>query len=158
MSVPAAAAELTVQVTLPAFTAANAYRPYLAAWVEQATDNTPVNTLVVWYDVKLRDGLGKSWLRQLRTWWRGGGERLALPVDGVSGATRPAGVHTLHFAGTGPALSALPAGRYLLAVEVARERGDRELLRVPFEWGGAPNSAQAEGTKELGRVSVNVGN
>ncbi|MGA0572884.1 DUF2271 domain-containing protein [Variovorax sp. VNK109] len=156
-SVPAVAAGLTVQVTLPGFTTANAYRPYLAAWVEQAADNTPVGTLAVWYDVKLRDGLGKSWLRQLRTWWRGPGAQLALPMDGVSGATRPAGVHTLHFAGTAPAIAALPAGRYLLAVEVVRERGDRELLRVPFEWGGETNAAQAEGSKELGKVLVTVG-
>jgi hypothetical protein len=90
-SVPAVAAGLTVQVTLPGFTTANAYRPYLAAWVEQAADNTPVGTLAVWYDVKLRDGLGKSW------------------------------------------------------------------LRVPFEWGGEPNAAQAEGSKELGKVLVTVG-
>ena len=105
---------------------------------------------------RLRDNQGRGWLRNLRTWWRIGGEQLALPVDGVSGATRPAGTHALHFAGAKGALAQMPAGRYQLAVEVAREQGERELLRVPFEWGGAPNSAQAEGSKELGQVKVDV--
>ena len=153
---PGVAAELTVQVTLPTVSTASYYRPYLAAWVEKGDDKAAVGTLAVWYDMKLRDNLGKGWLRNLRTWWRGDGARLALPVDGVSGATRPAGTHTLHFAGTGPVLAGLPAGRYQLAVEVAREQGDRELVRVPFDWGGSPNAAQVDGSKELSRVSVSV--
>lgn len=155
-SAPVAAAELTVQVTLPTVSTASYYRPYLVAWVEKGDDKAPVGTLAVWYDQKLRDNLGKGWLRNLRTWWRGPGAQMALPVDGVSGATRPAGTHTLHFAGAGPVLAGLPVGRYLLAVEVAREQGDRELLRVPFDWGGSPNAGHAEGSKELGRVSVSV--
>ena len=154
---PAAAASLTLQVTLPEVSAVSYYRPYLAAWVEKADDSKAVlGTLAVWYDTRLRDNQGRGWLRNLRTWWRIGGEQLALPVDGVSGATRPAGTHALHFTGAKGALAQMPAGRYQLAVEVAREQGERELVRVPFEWGGAPNSAQAEGSKELGQVKVDV--
>lgn len=154
---PAAAASLTLQLTLPEVAAASYYRPYLAAWVEKADDSkTAVDTLAVWYDTRLRDNQGRGWLRNLRTWWRAGGEQLALPVDGVTGATRPVGTHSLHFAGATGALARLPAGRYQLAVEVAREQGGRELLRVPFEWGGVANAAQARGEKELGQVTVNV--
>lgn len=154
---PAAAASLTLQLTLPEVTAASYYRPYLAAWIEKADDSKAVmGTLAVWYDTRLRDNQGRGWLRNLRTWWRAGGEQLALPVDGVTGATRPVGTHALHFAGATGALAGLPAGRYQLAVEVAREQGGRELVRVPFEWGGAANAAQAQGEKELGPVSVNV--
>ena len=154
---PAAAASLTLQLTLPEVAAASYYRPYLAAWVEKADDSkTAVGTLAVWYDTRLRDNQGRGWLRNLRTWWRAGGEQLALPVDGVTGATRPVGTHSLHFADATGALARLPAGRYQLAVEVARERGGRKLLRVPFEWGGAANAAQAQGEKELGQVTVNV--
>ena len=124
---------------------------------EKADDSKAVmGTLAVWYDTRLRDNQGRGWLRNLRTWWRAGGEQLALPVDGVTGATRPVGTHALHFAGATGALAGLPAGRYQLAVEVAREQGGRELLRVPFEWGGAANAAQAKGEKELGQVTVNV--
>lgn len=153
---PAAAASLTLQVTLPDLHATSYYRPYLAAWVERPEDKAAMGTLALWYDTRLRDGLGKSWLRQLRTWWRTGGEQLALPVDGVSGATRPAGTHTLQFADAKGALAQLPPGRYQMAIEVAREQGERELLRVPFEWRGAANTAHAEGSKELGRVTVTV--
>ncbi|WP_225783090.1 DUF2271 domain-containing protein [Xenophilus sp. Marseille-Q4582] len=155
-SSPAAAASLTVQLTLPSIDTATYYRPYLAAWVEKADDRATVGPLAVWYDTKLRDNLGQSWLRQLRTWWRSSGEKLALPADGISGATRPAGTHTLQFSDAKGVLAGLPAGRYQLAVEVAREQGERELLRVPFDWGGSANDARAQGRKELGPVSVRV--
>lgn len=150
------AASLTLQLTLPNIDTATYYRPYLAAWVEKAEDKAAVGPLAVWYDVKLRDGLGKSWLRQLRTWWRSSGEQLSLPADGISGATRPAGTHTVQFNDSHGTLAGLPAGRYQLAVEVAREKGERELLRLPFDWGGTANEAKAQGQKELGAVAVSV--
>lgn len=153
---PAAAGSLTLQVTLPEVAVAAYYRPYLAAWVEKADDKAMMGTLAVWYDTRLRDNQGRGWLRNLRTWWHAGGEEIALPVDGVSGATRPVGTHALNFPGVSGALANLPAGRYQVAVEVAREQGGRELVRVPFEWGGAANAAQAEGAKELGPVRVKV--
>ncbi|PZP99243.1 MAG: DUF2271 domain-containing protein [Variovorax paradoxus] len=154
---PAAAASLTLQLTLPAIDTAAYYRPYLAAWVEKAgEDKAVVGTLAVWYDTRLRDDSGRGWLRHLRSWWRVTGEQLALPADGVSGATRPAGTHTLQFRDTGGALAGLPAGNYQLAIEVAREKGGRELLRLPFAWGGGVQSADARGNKELGAVHLSV--
>ena len=53
-------------------------------------------------------------------------------------------------------MNALPAGQYVVVVEAAREQGGRELVRVPFTWGGAANTASASGTSELGAVSVSV--
>lgn len=154
---PAAAASLTLQLTLPAIDTAAYYRPYLAAWIEKAgEDKAVVGTLAVWYDTRLRDNGGRGWLRNLRSWWRMTGEQLALPADGVSGATRPAGTHTLQFSDTSGALAGLPAGHYLLAIEVAREKGGRELLRLPFAWGGGAQSADASGNKELGPVHLAV--
>lgn len=154
---PAAAASLTLQLTLPAIDTAAYYRPYLAAWVEKAgEDKAVVGTLAVWYDTRLRDNGGRGWLRNLRNWWRVTGEQLALPADGVSGATRPAGTHTLQFSDTSGALAGLPAGHYQLAIEVAREKGGRELLRLPFAWGGGAQSADASGNKELGPVHLAV--
>jgi hypothetical protein len=154
---PAASASLTLQLTLPAIDTAAYYRPYLAAWVEKAgEDKAVVGTLAVWYDTRLRDDGGRGWLRHLRSWWRVTGEQLALPADGVSGATRPAGTHTLQFRDTGGALAGLPAGNYQLAIEVAREKGGRELLRLPFAWGGGVQSADARGNKELGAVHLSV--
>lgn len=154
---PAAAASLTLQLTLPSIDTASYYRPYLAAWVEQAGDDkAQLGTLAVWYDTRLRDNGGKGWLRNLRTWWRNSGEQMTLPADGISGATRTAGTHTLQFNDAHGTLAKLPAGRYQLAIEVAREQGGRELLRVPFAWRGAAGTASAQGSKELGQVSVST--
>lgn len=153
---PAAAATLALQLKLPAKNSVAYYRPYVAVWVEKAGTPGMVGPLAVWYDTRLRDDLGKNWLRQLRTWWRSGGEQLQLPADGISGPTRPAGTHTLKFGPAAGLLARLAPGHYQLAVEVAREMGERELLRVPFEWGGPANDAQAQGHKELQQISVAI--
>ncbi len=155
---PAAAATLTLKVTLPEIDSATYYHPYLAAWIERADDRQAAGTLAVWYDTKLRDGLGKGWLRELRTWWRTAGKNTTLPSDGVSGATRGPGVQTLSFGADHPVLSSLPAGEYNVVVEVAREQGGRELLRAPFVWGGASITATSAGKTELTSIAVTPGN
>ena len=43
-------------------------------------------------------------------------------------------------------------------VEAAREVGGRELLRLPFTWPAKPGvAAKAQGSSELGAVSVSFG-
>ncbi len=54
---PALAADLSVKVDIPRLTVAEYHRPYVAMWVERA-DQSPVQTLAVWYDGKLKDGEG----------------------------------------------------------------------------------------------------
>lgn len=158
----ASAATLTVDLSLPESPSGLGYdRPYLAVWVEHAQDQTVVGTLAVWYDLRLRNNLGKTWLPQLRTWWRKMGENLSLPADGLSGATRPAGRHVLRYDADHAALAQLPQGDYALVVEVARERGGRELVRAPFHWPGRSGTAmvemsQAKGAVELGGVQVRI--
>lgn len=158
---PASASALTVELTLQgAQSGATYYRPYLAVWIESAQDPSVAATLAVWYDQRLRNGLGKMWLRNLRTWWRKAGETMELPADGVSGATRVAGKHVLRYESTQAALAKLPAGEYTLAVEVAREQGGRELVRAPFHWHGASARdslpTQTQGSVELGDLVVRV--
>lgn len=41
-------------------------------------------------------------------------------------------------------------------VVAVREQGERKLVRVPFEWGRAANTARVQGSKELGQVTVDV--
>jgi len=80
-----------------------------------------------------------------------------MPVDGVSGATRAPGEHTLTYGGAQSPLDKLPAGEYHVVVEAAREGGGRETVRVPFVWGGKPQAAApVKGKEELGTVSVQV--
>ncbi len=158
----ASAATLTVELSLPESPSGLGYdRPYLAVWVERAQDQTAAGTLAVWYDLRLRNNLGKTWLPQLRSWWRKAGENLILPADGVSGATRPAGRHVLRYEADHAVLAQLPQGDYALVVEVARERGGRELVRAPFHWTGratatVAQTSHAQGAAELGDVLVRI--
>ena len=150
---PAMAADLTVSVEIPRLNTASYHRPYVAVWIEQP-DQTAVRTLAVWYQqTRNNEGDGKDWLKDLRTWGRKGGRAMSLPADGVSGATRAPGRHTV----TVPAarLRNLQPGQYNIVVEAARELGGREVVRVPFRWGAA-NTGTGTGSTELGAVRVAV--
>lgn len=154
VAVPAAAADLNITVELPRVAVASYHRPYVAVWIERP-DQTAVRTVALWYQSApgRSEGQGKDWLKDLRTWWRKGGRAMSVPIDGVSGATRAPGRHSVRV----PAarLGDLPAGQYNIVVEAARELGGREAVRVPFRWGAA-NTAQGRGATELGAISVAV--
>lgn len=149
------AGDLRVDIEIPRVQAAEYHMPYVAVWLENP-DQSAVATLQVWYDVAKRNSEGQTWLPEMRTWWRKTGRSLTLPADGVSGATRAPGHHTLTFRADNAALRNLPAGQYTIAIEAAREAGQREVVRVPFQWGGGATTATAQGTIELGAVNVAV--
>ena len=152
----AMAADLSVKLDIPQLNVAEYHRPYLAVWLERP-DQSVAGNLAVLYDVKKKDNGGAKWLKDMRQWWRKSGRDLQLPMDGVSGATRAPGEHTLTFSGTKSPLDKLPAGEYQLVVEAAREAGGRELVRIPFQWPAkSAQSIPAKGKEELGAVSVQL--
>ncbi len=156
VAAPALAADLTVTLEVPTIRTAAYHRPYVAVWIERP-DQTAVRTIALWYEagrMARGDGDGEQYLKDLRTWWRKGGRALTLPIDGITSPTRAPGRQTV----TVPAarLASLPAGTYNVVVEAAREQGGREIVRVPFTWGGAANNASASGSSELGGVRVAV--
>lgn len=153
----ASASELAVSVEIPRLNVAEYHRPYVAVWVEDGERKVVAN-LAVWYQQKdTKEGAGTKWLADLRQWWRRSGREQTLPIDGVSGATRPAGQHQLTFHGGQPPLGDLAPGKYQLVVEAAREVGGRELLSLPFEWPAATAvSSQVRGEHELGLVTLDV--
>lgn len=156
LGAPAFAAGLGVGVEIPRLDVAEYHRPYVAMWVERA-DNTVASTLAVWYDVKLKNDEGTKWLKDLRQWWRRTGRDLAMPVDGVTSPTRPAGKHQLAFNEGTKQLAALPAGSYKLVVEASREVGGRELVTIPFTWPAAKaQQLSAKGSSELGEVTLDL--
>ena len=141
---PAAAG--TVTVTIPRLDVAEYHRPYVAIWLEPVGGGA-ARTLGVWYDVKKGvNEPGTKWLADLRAWWRKGGRSMAMPADGISGATRAPGQYRI------PLPADLKPGQYVLNVEAARETGGRELVSVPLS---VPNpTARAAGKTELGAVAV----
>ena len=153
LALPAYSAEIDVNVQIPQLNVAEYHRPYVAIWVEGA-DQKALANLAVWYQQKsTAEGHGTKWLPDLRQWWRRSGRTLKVPVDGVTGPTRPVGTHALRFDAKHPELAELPPGDYTLVVEAVREVGGRELVKVPLKWGGAAGG-KAQGTSELGLVTV----
>lgn len=152
----ASAGELTATIEIPRLDVAEYHRPYVAIWIETPQRGFAAN-LAVWYDVKMANDEGETWLKDIRQWWRKSGRELDLPIDGLSGPTRPVGVHELKIPAGHPALAGLAPGDYELVVEASREVGGRELVRVPFSWGkGTPTQATASGQSELGAITLRV--
>lgn len=155
-AVPVWAADLSLKVQIPRLDVAEYHRPYIAVWIEGADQSIAAN-LSVWYQTDPKKEDGTQWLKDLRQWWRRGGRALQMPVDGVTGATRPVGEHLLSFKGASKPLASLAPGKYTVVVEAAREVGGRELLRLPLEWPGTGKQhATAQGKTELGTVTLDV--
>ncbi|HET9474676.1 MAG TPA: DUF2271 domain-containing protein [Steroidobacteraceae bacterium] len=149
----AGAADLSLKVEIPNLPVAEYHRPYVAIWIE-APDQTIAANLAVWYQLR---GDHTKWLPDLRQWWRRGGRDLKVPVDGLTGATRPVGQHLLKFDAASAPLAKLAPGNYALVVEAVREVGGREAVRIPFEWPiKAAKRESVQGTKELGAVALTL--
>ncbi|MCA0298843.1 DUF2271 domain-containing protein [Pseudoxanthomonas mexicana] len=157
LATPAYAATLDINVEIPKLNVAEYHRPYVAVWIEGADQKVAAN-LSVWYQqTSNSEGHGTKWLPDLRQWWRKSGRSLKVPVDGVTGPTKPVGKHALSFSDK-QHLSRLAPGQYTLVVEAAREVGGRELLKIPFTWPAksVPQSGKAQGATELGAVTLTV--
>lgn len=155
-SAGALGAELNLKLEIPRLDVAEYHRPYVAVWVENQ-DQSAAAQLAVWYQTDRKKEDGTQWLKDVRQWWRRGGRELHMPVDGVTGATRPVGEHVLSFKSTDKQLAQLAPGKYNVVVEATREVGGRELLRLPFEWPGTQKQqATAKGKTELGAITLNV--
>ncbi|HPT27055.1 MAG TPA: DUF2271 domain-containing protein [Bryobacteraceae bacterium] len=151
------AAGIEVSVEIPRLNVAEYHRPYLAMWIEHPDQSFAAN-LAVWYDQQTsKSEKGTTWLKDLRQWWRKSGRDLTLPIDGISGATRPPGVHSIAFQGAKSPFAKLEPGPYQLVVEASREVGGREIVRIPFQWPAtAAHPVKVKGERELGTVQLSV--
>ena len=134
-AVPALSAELTLKVQLPRMDIAEYHRPYLAAWIEKASDQSYAGNVALWYDVKKRDNGGAKWLKEMRSWWRKSGHDTAV-VDGVTGATRTAGDHAINLFDA-KAVAALPPGQSVTTTS-SSVRPMRVVLRSVTPLAGCP--------------------
>lgn len=157
LGAPAVAAGLGASIEVPRLNTSEYHRPYVAAWIERP-DNSVAATVAVWYDVRRTnnpEGEGTKWLKDLRQWWRRTGRELQVPIDGVTGATKPAGMHTVGLPDA--AAAKLAPGAYKFVVEAAREAGGREVVSVPFQWPPTKADSQsANGSSELGEIKLEL--
>lgn len=151
------AADLQLTVEVPRLDVAEYHRPYVAVWIETA-EGQVVGDIAHWYQQPGKGSEdGTKWLKDLRQWWRRSGRSQQFPVDGVSGATKPAGRHRISVSDAKPPLAGLAAGDYRLMVEAVREVGGRELLSVDFSWPTTgPVHAQVQGEHELGLITLDI--
>ena len=150
VATPAVAQSVDLSITIPRLTIADYNRPYVAAWLE--APGKPAKTVAIWYDIDMKNDEGQKWLRDVRMWWRASGRSLKLPADGVSGATRAPGAHSVTLTAGRGGMAGVAPGQYTLVVEGSRENGGRELVRLPFAW--PPKPARAAGKTELGAVTL----
>ncbi|MDQ8208596.1 DUF2271 domain-containing protein [Coraliomargarita sp. SDUM461003] len=151
-----AALQLETTIEIPRLSVAEYHRPYVAVWIEDS-GRKAVENLSVLYDVKMSNEEGETWLKDLRQWWRKSGRSQDMPIDGVSGPTRPPGIHRIVYRQGESGFFNLPAGNYAFVVEASREVGGREMIRIPFEWDGQNlPELSAQGSRELGTVTFKL--
>lgn len=157
-SAPSAfAAGIAIEIEIPQIDVAEYHRPYVAAWIEDDARALKAHVFV-WYQQRAtKEGEGTKWLPDMRQWWRRGGRELKVPVDGVTGATKPPGRHNVHLDATSAPLAALAPGKYRLVVEAAREVGGREVLDIPFDWPPAmAETTRVSGQHEISAVALEL--
>ena len=141
-SAPTAA--LLVDYEIPAIDADRYRKPYLAVWIEHE-DGRAVRQLHVLGD-------RSRWLSELPRWWRHYGRNDPSGALGIARPTRAPGHYTLAWDGRDDRGRPMPAGRYVLRVEAAREHGGHEDIALPFPLGGAGSPLQHQGQSEIGRL------
>ncbi len=124
-------------------------RPYVAAWVEDA-DGFPVKTLALFL---MTDNPGPRWHRDLRRWYSS--EQMRALVDKnkligvISKPTRNPGEYKVEWDAQDDNGKPLNEGKYTLFIEAAREHGTYQLMKYPFEIGGAEFTKELQGNVEI---------
>jgi FAD:protein FMN transferase len=142
-----------VAITFDVTTPDGGRRPYVVVFVE-SLDGKPVRTVGIWIQKGRR-----SWIRQLRHWFRlerdrqvsGGAGDLA---DTLSSPTRRAGTYTMVWDGRSDTGEPVELGTYGLGIEAVRERGTYQLIRSEFTFDAKPFAEDLEGNLEIGGARV----
>lgn len=135
-----------IDYEIPAVDGAGYRQPYLALWIEHE-DGRAVRQLHVLGD-------RSRWLGELPRWWRHYGRNDPAGALGIARPTRAPGRYTIAWDGRDDRGNAMPAGRYVLRVEAAREHGGHENLALPFALGAPALDLHGQGDTEIGRIAV----
>jgi thiamine biosynthesis lipoprotein ApbE len=142
--------DLSIEVELAQPQQSRSRRPYVAVWIENE-DHFPVRTLALWYDKG-------RYLPELTEWYRDELNRKALVstdiTSTVASATRSPGKYTLKWDGKDDEGKLVPAGKYTVCIEAAREHGGTEMLRHAIETTPTPQEFAFPAGAELGPVSL----
>ena len=142
--------ELVVDLEIARPAGGRAKRPFVAVWIEDQ-DHFPVRTLALWYH-------GDRWLPDLTSWYRG--DQLRALAEGaqiagsVSSATRGPGKYTLRWDGRDNQGKPVPAGKYTVFVEAAREHGTHQLVSGDLACNGNAARLELASNVELSGILV----
>jgi thiamine biosynthesis lipoprotein ApbE len=141
--------ELTISVDLAVFNGF-AKRPYLAVWAEDA-NKKPVRTIALWYN---KD----RYLPEMRGWYRmaesAGGADAYTFAHSVASATRGGGKYTIQWDGKDNSGKLVPAGKYTIYIEAAREHGSYQLLHDEMDFSGSPAKTELKGGTEISGAAL----
>jgi thiamine biosynthesis lipoprotein len=124
-------------------------RPFVAIWV-QNTNKKTVRNLALWFNKP-------RWLPDLKEWYRtnyqditGSGKN----VESISSATRPPGKYTIKWDMKDDAGNLVPAGKYTVYIEAAREHGTYQLIRKEIDCRKKEQSVSLPGNAEISSASL----
>jgi FAD:protein FMN transferase len=142
-----------VAVTFELVTTSNGRRPYIAVFVE-TLDEKPVRTVGMY----LQRGR-RSWIRQLRRWFRMERDRQQAGGAGdiaetVSSPTRRPGTYSMIWDGRDDGGTPVEMGSYWVAVECVREGGSYQIMRQQFTFAAEPFATDLPGNPEIGGARV----
>jgi hypothetical protein len=142
--------ELSVNLELASIAGGRAKRPFVAIWIEDK-DGFPLRTIALWYH-------GDRWLPEMTGWSRA--EQIRRMAEGgsiaasVSSATRAPGKYTVKWDGTDAAGKLVPAGKYTVVIEVAREHGSHQVVRRELTFTDEAQHVDLGSNQELAALSV----
>lgn len=140
---------LLINVEIPKQAQGPALRPYVAVWIEDATEQ-PVRLIEIWVEKP-------DWIKDLRRFWRKTGRADQALVDARTGATKGPGKYQLRWDGIDDKGQSVAPGQYQLVVEAAREHGGRNLVKQAFTWDGSAIDIQIKAGSEIGEVTLTKG-
>lgn len=142
-----------VAITFDVTTPAGGRRPYVVVFVE-SLDGKPVRTVGMWIQRGRR-----SWIRQLRHWFRLERDRQVAGGEGdladtISSPTRRAGTYTMVWDGRSDSGDPVELGTYAIGIEAVRELGTYQLIRREFTFDATPFAEDLEGNPEIGGARI----
>ena len=140
---------LDVGYQVPKIDAEPYHAPYVVMWVTDE-NRQMVRTLLVL-------GPKPKWAPENFVWWRRYGRQAPQVLDTVARPTRLPGRYAVHWDGKDEAGKPAAAGKYILHIEAAREKGGHTYQTVDLDLTGAGGAKALPAKDEMGAVDLKFG-